>query len=62
MLVTFMETHTKEPAPLAGKVTVSLIHHGACHATYRHKVLISGNQQGLRSLAQLLRRLAESEG
>jgi hypothetical protein len=58
MLATLMETQFKKPSLPTGKVAVSLIHHG----THRHKVLVSGNEQGLRSLAQLLRRLANKEG
>ncbi len=58
MLAANMETHYKKPSPLAGEVAVSLIHCGKS----RHKVLISGSEQGLRSLAQLLRRLAAREG
>jgi hypothetical protein len=62
MLATFMETQFKKLSPLIGKVAVSLIHHGTSDGTHLHKVLVSGNEQGLRSLVQLLRRVADSEG
>jgi hypothetical protein len=58
MRATIMEDQLEKPFRVTGKVAVSLIHHDTGYDTSRHKVLVSGNEQGLRSLAQLLRRLA----
>jgi hypothetical protein len=46
-----------KPALLNGQVTVSLIHRD----TSRHRVLITGSEQGLCSLAKLLRWLAHGD-